>query len=429
LHQIKEAAEKSAASSFSAARRRRPLVTSPDSHSSDAFKTSILMRADLGEAGKDARRQRWRDLPRQCHAATAGASNRAKSNHDSTTQAFDARCAASPCRVIAIKGRTVMRKLIMLCAWLCAVAFVVAANPARAQNSVSYVSNTGNDAHGCSNPTTDACASFQHALTQTTPLGEIDCVSAGDYNFAFIIAQSVTIDCAGGVGFSEGVITVNGAGIVVHLRNLSLNRIGLGGYSIEAKNMAALYVENCVITNSNSANETGNPPYIGIEFEPSANAQLFVSNSVISNNGSSGSSLSGGIYIVPGSSATAEVSIDHSQINGNYFGIVGDGRSGGIIKGTISDSVVSGSIENGITAISSGSSTVLLVDQTKVTNNSAAGIFVSGSNAGILARNSIVYGNAIGLDAIGGGTLYTCGNNSVNGNATNGTFTGTAGLQ
>jgi hypothetical protein len=47
----------------------------------------------------------------------------------------------------------------------------------------------------------------------------------------------------------------------------------------------------------------------------------------------------------------------------------------------------------------------------------------------MLARNTTVYGNAIGLDAIGGGTLYTYGNNSVNGNATNGAFTGTAGLQ
>jgi hypothetical protein len=72
---------------------------------------------------------------------------------------------------------------------------------------------------------------------------------------------------------------------------------------------------------------------------------------------------------------------------------------------------------------------VLVLDQTKVTGNSAAGLFVSGSNAGMLARNSTVSGNTVGLDAINGGTLSTYGNNSVNGNTTNGAFTGTVGLQ
>jgi hypothetical protein len=322
-----------------------------------------------------------------------------------------------------------MTRLMLSCAWLCAVAFLVAANPARATgtNTFSYVANTGNDLSNCQSPAT-ACRTFAFALSQTANYGEIDCVNGETYGFSFTISQSVTIDCAGSVGATEGVITVSGTGIVVRLRNLTINNNGDGFFGIDARNMAALYVENCVITNFNAA-IGANTPYIGIKFEPSANARLFVSNSIISNNGSSNNSLSGGIYIVPASGVTAQVSIDHSQITGNYFGIVGDGRSGGIIKGTISDSVVSGSTENGITAVSSGSSVVFLTDQTKVTNNTSAGLFADGSNAGILARNSTVYGNAVGLDAAGGGTLYTYGNNSVNGNTTNGAFTGTAALQ
>jgi hypothetical protein len=151
------------------------------------------------------------------------------------------------------------------------------------------------------------------------------------------------------------------------------------GNGIDAENMAALYVENCVITNYNATLEASGT-YLGIEFEPLANAQLFVSNTVISNNGNS-SGITGGIYIVPGSGVAAEVSINRSEINGNYFGIVADGRSGGIIKGTIKDSVVSGNAENGITAISSGSSVVLITDQTNVTNNGVAGLAASGSYA------------------------------------------------
>jgi hypothetical protein len=335
-----------------------------------------------------------------------------------------------------------MSRLMLLCAWLCALAFVIAANPAQATgtNLFSYVSNTGSDSHTCTNPTTDACASLGRALSQTQSYGEIDCVNTGYVNAsaALIIEQSVTIDCGAAVGTvlqgivsaqANGAITVNGPGIVVRLRNLSINREGLGVVGIDALNMAALYVENCVITNINSANGSGNPPYLAIEFVPSANAQLFVSNSIISNNGSSSGSLSGGIYIEPAPGVTAEVSIDHSQINGNYFGIVGDGRPGGVIKGTISDSVVSGSTENGITAISSGSSVLFVADQTKVTNNAAAGLFASGSGAGILARNSTVLGNAVGLDAASGGGLVSYGNNSVAGNTTNGAFTATVSQQ
>jgi hypothetical protein len=328
----------------------------------------------------------------------------------------------------------VMSRQILLCAWLCAMAFVVATNPAQATgvNQVSYVSSTGGDSNACNTPAT-ACETFDGALAKTVSYGEIDCVSPSDYP-SFTVAQSVTIDCASGIGVSLGSITINGAGIVVRLRNLSINGEGLGFYGIDAKNMAALYLENCIITNFNAAAITVPPspygPFLGIKFEPSANAQLLVSNSIVSDNGySGGSSITGGIYIKPASSVTATVSINRSEINGNTFGIVADGRSGGIINGTISDSVVSGNTENGLTALSSGSSVVFMIDQTKVTGNLAAGLYTGGSNAGIVARNTTVYGNAIGLDAASGGTLYTYGNNSVNGNKTNGAFTGTVGLQ
>jgi hypothetical protein len=318
-----------------------------------------------------------------------------------------------------------MTRLMFSCAWLCAMAFVVAADPAQAtgSNYVSYVSNTGSDGNNCSSPAM-ACASFNAALGNTIAYGEIDCVNGGEYGNQFTISQSVTIDCAGGVGFSSfGPITVDGAGIVVRLRNLSFNGSSVVGAGILADNMAALYVENCVITNFN-----GTSGYrTGILFDPTTNAQLFVVNSIISHNGSSGG-ITGGIYIVPGSGVTANVSIDHSQINGNTFGIVADGRLGGGIKGAIIDSVVSGNTENGITAISSGTSVVLTIDQTEVAGN-LAGLFAGGSNAGMLAGNNTVFNNTIGLDTANGGTLYTYGNNRVNGNTTNGAFTGTAALQ
>jgi len=66
----------------------------------------------------------------------------------------------------------------LLCAWLCAMAFiVVAANPAQAAGDLyfTYVSSNGNDSNTCLVPAS-ACATFQGALAQTAPYGEIDCV-------------------------------------------------------------------------------------------------------------------------------------------------------------------------------------------------------------------------------------------------------------
>lgn len=178
-----------------------------------------------------------------------------------------------------------MQKLMFLPAWLCAMALVAAANPVQAagnNNSVSYVSNTGSDGHNCSNPTTEACATFNNALGQTVSGGEIDCVNAGNYGGNFSITQSVTIDCAGAVGFAQGNISINGAGIVVRLRNLSINGGGAANAGIGLASAAALYVEHCIITNN-----TG----VGIGFEPTAGpSQLFVTDSIISQMETLGSS-------------------------------------------------------------------------------------------------------------------------------------------
>jgi len=329
-----------------------------------------------------------------------------------------------------------MRKLmLLLCAWLCVLALVVPLTSAYAvtPQARTWVSNSGTDADNC--VLAAPCATFAYALTVTVPGGEIDCLTPGNYGSEFTITQSVTIDCGDGqVGaITAGGFTVaSGAGSVVIIRNLTINAAAASGSSffgtvgIGVDSVGALVVENCHIVGFPIA------PALGIDFAPtsaSGATQLSIANTFITNNGNSIDSLSGGIYIKPASGATATVSIDHSQINGNYFGIVADGRSGGTISATISDSVVADSAENGITAISSGSAVVFMIDQTKVTGNAAAGLFAGGSGAGMLVRNTTVFRNGNGLDSANNAVLFSYGNNSVAGNATNGAFTGTISQQ
>jgi len=299
--------------------------------------------------------------------------------------------------------------------------------PASAALLHTWVASTGSDTSDCD--ITAPCADFGTAYSKTYAGGEITCFDSGDYA-GVTISHSITIDCEYAIGsayppggLSSIPFTINTtASDTVTLRGLDFDAFHfnvLDTALINFTGAGVLHLQKMKINHLPGANS-------GVSFTPNGSATLDVSESHITDNGSSGTAA--GIYIQPASGVQANVTIDRTVINNNYFGIVADGRSGGIIKATISDSVVSGNTENGITALSSGSSVVLITDQTKVSGN-LAGLFAGGSNTGILARNTTVFNNTVGLDTANGGTLYTYGNNSVNGNTTNGAFTGTVGLQ
>jgi hypothetical protein len=332
----------------------------------------------------------------------------------------------------------------LLCAWLCAMALVVAAKPVQAQTqtqSRTWVSSAGADSGSC--PQTSPCATFAYAIQQTTSGGEIDCLSGGDFG-AVIITQSITIDCGGGqvgsigvsgyaelpaIGFQEPTryainLNLSTSGLVV-LRNLSIR--DFGGVLVvpiltTSFPASTLIIEHCKISNFTDGS--------GMLFEPSSSpSQLFVSDTIIDNNGESGL-VAAGIYIKPASGVTATVSINRSEIKNNEYGIIADSTAGGSIRGVVKDSVVSGNSQNGITASSSGASDVLTVNGTDASSNGNHGLVAGGSGAGMLVRNSTVFNNGGGLYTTGGGTLYSYGNNSVNGNNGNdGAFTGTVGQQ
>src|SRR5204863_769158 len=106
-----------------------------------------------------------------------------------------------------------------------------------------------------------------------------------------------------------------------------------------------------------------------------------------------------------------------------------DGSAGGIIRGAVRDSVISGNTNNGITvAASAPGSSVLMIENTMVAGNNFG--LVAGSAAGMLVNNSSVVFNNTGLFTVSGGVLLSYGSNNVNGNATtDGAFTGIIGQQ
>jgi hypothetical protein len=320
---------------------------------------------------------------------------------------------------------------------LAAVAF---AAPGQAATLLhTWVSNSGNDSSSCD--ITAPCATFVGAIDKTSSGGEVTCLNSGDYGSGaqIIISQPINIDCE----YSIGSPTVSGGSSVasfsieitsgdVTLRGLDLDFGALngpvgcltgGGQGILINGGGTVHLEKMKM---NQIGRTG----CGILFDPSSNETLDITDCDITDNGSSGTAA--GIYIQPQSGVQANITITRTQVQGNQYGIVADGTAGGTIRGTISDSVVSGNAQNGITVSAAGSGgAVLIIDQTKVSGNGNHGLAAAGSGAGMLVRNTSVFNNTGGgLFTESGATLYSYGNNSVNGNNGNdGSFTGTIGLK
>lgn len=312
-----------------------------------------------------------------------------------------------------------------------ALATVLLAVPTRASTTSNHtwVSSTGTDNTTCGNPATP-CATFQGAYSNTATSGEITCLGSGNFG-GVEISRSITINCEYAIGSTLQLnagqnFLITGLGVTVVLRGLDIDALADLGQSGNCNSMitftgsGVLHIQKVKINHNSNCD--------GVGFVPSGTASLTVSDSDITDNGTSG--VVSGIYIQPQSSGVqVNVAITRTQVQSNYFGIVADGTLGGIIRGTISDSVVSGNVNNGITVSSTGSNVVLLVDQTKVSGNNY-GLVASGSNAGMLVSNSTVANNATGLFTSGGGVLYSYGNNRVNANTTtDGAFTSTVGLK
>ena len=117
------------------------------------------------------------------------------------------------------------------------------------------------------------------------------------------------------------------------------------------------------------------------------------------------------------------------QVENNTFGIAVDGTgSTGGINMTIADSVSAGNTQDGIIATSpgGGASIAVMVKNTKSANNTF-GIRSFGTNVTVRVDGSTIVGNGTGLS--GSGALLSSGNNLVEANGVNGTFSGSMALK
>jgi hypothetical protein len=309
------------------------------------------------------------------------------------------------------------------------MAALFGSSPLHAQAPQTFVSSTASPSNTtCSR--TAPCQTLQAAFDATVAGGEIVCLDTGNVIGAGLnINHSITINCAGtnGTVNSTGILVNTAVAGVVVLKGLDIDMSGsLQSGSppsglINFIGAGLLQLENVRI------NGVKGNRYSGIYFNPIGAAKLIVADSSITNIGDAG--IVGGIYIKPASGVMADVSIQRSRIDANSFGIVADGTGGGIIHGIVSDSFVTNNRNNGITVSSPTTSTVLTVDNTRVSGN-GYGLVAGGPGAGLLVGRSVINANVTGLFTTGGAPLLSYRDNRLNANTTaDGAFTGSTGTQ
>src|SRR5258705_3485893 len=103
-----------------------------------------------------------------------------------------------------------MRGILLFAIALVFLAPFLAAAPANAQATRTWVSGVGDDANPCSR--TAPCKTFAGAISKTADQGEIDCIDPGGFG-AVTITKSITIDGAGTMG---SILAAGTNGIIVN---------------------------------------------------------------------------------------------------------------------------------------------------------------------------------------------------------------------
>jgi hypothetical protein len=305
------------------------------------------------------------------------------------------------------------------------------------------------------------CRTFGRALRLVDDGGEVVVLASGNYE-PFLIRKPVTVVAAPGVhavitapGLTpdtppislDSAVTVATTGIVV-LRGLTLMLDTSPGVppstnvmGINAAAADVLHVEDCVLNGL-----THNAITFGsTEFNT---GQLYLRNTTVTN---SGSDFASAVYIAGGS-----VSIDRLRINHNRHGVVVDGGTltmrdsvasnqivhavwaralNGVVNLTIENSTIT------LTGFTAGGSGIIVgdpsaprnrvrmsVSNSTVTHN-ATGISVLPSTTAadkttVWVSNTTIARNNSGVVHSGGVDVLSRGNNTLEGNDTNGDFTG-----
>jgi hypothetical protein len=294
--------------------------------------------------------------------------------------------------------------------------------PASAQATRTWVSGVGDDVTPCSR--TAPCKTFQGALPKTAAGGEINCLDPGGFG-AITITKSISIICdnteAGILVAATNAITINGAGAVVEISGLDIEGLGQTGVAgvngIYFVNGASLTVRNTKIRGFRNG--------YGINFTPGANAALVLDNVTISESGIASNAFTGGIQVSPVAGIAAQATLTNVQIVNNLnagLRIDTQAGSGATVAATVKNTTISNDGTGIMMRTATGAPLSLMLTDSIVSGNSVTGILAKGEAAARVG-NTTITGNNAALTMGSGGSIFSYGDNRVDGNTTNSAFT------
>lgn len=271
--------------------------------------------------------------------------------------------------------------------------FILAlATVAQAQATRTWVSGVGDDVNPCSR--TAPCKTFAGAISKTAKDGEISVLDPGGYG-AVTITKSIYINGTHGAGYGSilnslvngvtiNITDVNDIRKAVRLRALDINgaSTGINGVNILAANH--VFVEDSVIDGHTGNGTTSG---IGIRMSTGATSNLYVSDTVIHKNIT-------GIRI----SSTAGFAVaDIKNCN----------------------------IENNTTGVDAASNnSFVIVDGSRLSNNSSNGVIASVSGANLTVKDSMLAHNGTAINAAAGSQVKALSNGVIFNNVGFGGSTG-----
>ncbi len=248
---------------------------------------------------------------------------------------------------------------------------------ARGAAQRTFVASTGVDSNPCSIGA--PCRSFAQAASQTLAKGEIVVIDSAGYG-PVLITQSLSIIAPAGVYagvtvFSGIGIEINGAGIDVSIRGLSVNGQG-GATGIGIVDAASVALERIDV----SAMATFGITIVADAFVSIADAHVW--NNTVN-----------GIQLVPALSGNAKVRLTRVRVENNgQHGIFLDNSS----QLTVRDSSFSRNGGSGIKFWPDGSEFVFAtIDNCTIAENGIAGIETVGGGSGtVTLSGNTIFGHA-----------------------------------
>jgi len=290
-----------------------------------------------------------------------------------------------------------------------AVSLLASASLAGAQATRTWVSGVGDDVNPCSR--TAPCKTFAGAISKTATGGEIDALDPGGFG-AITITKSITLNGAGTnasiLALNTNGVIVNGPGITVNLRNLSINGgAGTTGNGIRILQAGAVNIDNVDISNFAGTTATNGR---GITIETATSGvRVNVTNSLIT------SVENHGIHAVP-PGGSVQLVVDNVRIeNGGAAGIdLLQNTAATISRSAIINHRNQGAVRLELSSANATISSSVLANNAAGVTNVAAG----GAPTVFLYGNTITR-NTIAALQINSGSMTSLGNNIIRGNGGN----------